>query len=274
MFVHLGAVPVGPPVFEALYKLRGAHIIFDLDDALFMGVSSSANPLAKLFRSGKFIERTVRLADKVVVTNPYLERWARRFNDDVRQIPTTIDPEVHHPPPQKLPNPRPVLGWTGTFTTAAYLEVIRPFLRELQNTHDFTLRVICNTDPGFPELKHYEFVPWRKETEIEDLWPIDIGLMPLDASTFVKGKLGFKAIQYSALEIPSVVSDEGSGREVVEDGVTGFTVANTCEAWCTALRTLLDDPGLRAKMGEAARAKVLARYAVPAQAHAYRALFV
>jgi glycosyltransferase involved in cell wall biosynthesis len=271
-FVHLAAVPAGPPLIEAVCLLRGWRVIFDIDDAIFLGVASHANPLARVFRSGAYVEYITKRAEKVVVVNPFLEAWARRLNDDVRLIPTTIDPEYHRPRPDRRSGERVVLGWTGTFTTNAYLDILRPALVLLQEERDFTLRVISNVDPEFPELRRYEFVKWRKETEIEDLWPIDVGLMPLDRSTVSMGKVGFKAIQFAALEVPSVVSDEGSGRQVVEDGVTGFVLSNDTASWVAALRRLIDDPALRARLGAAARARILARYSIPAQLRAYCAL--
>jgi len=269
VFVHLGAMAAGPPIIEALCLRRGWPMVFDIDDAIFLGTASKANPVARFLRSGKYIEYVTRRADKVVVVNSFLQDWASRFNDDVRLIPTTIDPRYHRPPPQPRSGERVVIGWTGTFTTTVYLDVVREALVELQKERDFTLRVICNVDPKFPELRHYEFVQWQEKTEIEDLWPIDIGLMPLTGSTISKGKVGFKAIQYSALEIPSVVSDHGSGRDVVEDGVTGVVVPNDTASWVAALRTLIDDAPLRKRLGEAARTKILGRYSVPAQERAY-----
>ncbi|HVJ91308.1 MAG TPA: glycosyltransferase [Labilithrix sp.] len=272
VFVHLGAFAAGPPLVEAICMLRGWRVIFDIDDAIFLGRASGANPLARLLRSGAYIEYVTKRADKVVVVNPYLEAWARRLNSDVRLIPTTIDPRYHRPPPQRSKNERVVLGWTGTFTTTVYLDVIRSALVELQKERDFTLRVICDVDPKFPELRHYEFEKWKKETEIEDLWPIDVGLMPLADWSVAKGKVGFKAIQYSALEIPSIVSDVGSGREVVDDEVTGLVVQNDTESWVRALKRLIDDESLRRRLGNAAREKILSRYSVPAQEPAYCAL--
>lgn len=272
VFVHLGAVPAGPPIVEALCLLRGWRVIYDIDDAIFLSITSAANPAARLLRSGKFIEYVTRRAETVVVVNPFLERWAKERNPRVRLIPTTIDPAYHRPRPPSAEGEVPVLGWTGTFSTSAFLDLIRPALVELQKTHDFELRVVCDVDPKFPELRRYTYLPWRLETEIEDLWPIDVGLMPVNDSEMAKAKVGFKAIQYSALEIPSVVSDEGSGREVVEDGVTGLVVRNDVAAWVSALKTLLDDPSRRKRMGVAAREKIMGRYSVPAQAPAYLSL--
>src|SRR5205807_3895857 len=125
-------------------------------------------------------------------------------------------------PERRDPTRRPVIGWTGTKSTTYYLDLVRPALRRLAAMREFDLLVIADVDPGFPEIANYRFVPWRKETEIEDLMRIDIGVMPVPDDLWVRGKVGFKAIQYAALEIPAVVSDVGSGREVVDDGVTGL----------------------------------------------------
>jgi glycosyltransferase involved in cell wall biosynthesis len=252
--------------------LRDWRVIYDIDDAIFLGVGSTSNPIVGLLRSGEYVKYVTKRAHKVVVVNPFLENWARELNDEVHLIPTTIDPRYHRPRPPGPPPGRIVLGWTGTFTTNLYLDLVREALALLQKEREFTLRVISDVDPGFPDLDHYEFLKWRRETEIEDLWPIDVGLMPLTNVLIAKGKVGFKAIQYAALEIPSVVSDEGSGREVVEDGVTGLVVQNDTESWLKALRMLIDDPAMRKRMGAAGRDRIMARYSVPAQERAYQSL--
>jgi glycosyltransferase involved in cell wall biosynthesis len=62
--------------------------------------------------------------------------------------------------------------------------------------------------------------------------------------------------------------------EVVEDGVTGLLVApGDRDGLRTAVGRLLDDPWLRASMGEAARVRCRDRYAIAAVAAAYRAVY-
>ncbi len=272
VFIHLEAAPIGPPIIEAALFALGKKVIYDIDDFIMVPRTQRVNRLAASLRWRSKVAWIAKRARKVVGVNPFLVDWARQHNPDVRLIPTTIDPSRHRPPPERTARARTTLGWTGTRTTARYLEVVREALAELDRTHDFTLRVICDTDPGFA-LKHYEFVPWREKTEIEDLWPIDIGIMPVHDDGFSKGKVGFKAIQFSALEIPSVVSDIGSGREVVEDGVTGLVVENTTEAWVTALRRLIERPEERRRLGAAARDRILRTYSIPAQTESYLSLF-
>ncbi len=90
--------------------------------------------------------------------------------------------------------------------------------------------------------------PWRAETEVEDLWPLDVGIMPLTDDPWAAGKCAMKAIQYLGVGVPAVVSPVGANREVVEDGVTGFH-ARTEDEWVQALERCLDDEELRRSHG-------------------------
>ena len=273
VFIHLEAAPLGPPVIEAALLALGCKIVFDIDDAIFISVTQAENRLAARLRWRSKVAWITRHSYKVIGVNPYLVEWAREFNESVLLVPTTIDPNVHRPAPPDFPRgPLPVLGWTGTRTTITHLHSIQEALEELDTKYDFVFRAICDRDPAL-KLRRYEFVPWKASTEIEDLWPIQIGLMPVRDIPVAKGKVGFKAIQYSALEIVPVVSDVGSGPEVVEHGVTGLVVENTSKAWVDAIGSLLRDPCARERMGRAARTKILATYSTTAQAPNYLGLF-
>ena len=52
--------------------------------------------------------------------------------------------------------------------------------------------------------------------------------------------------------------------DLVEDGVTGLVVPDRDEGAIAALRRLAEDPSLRGRLGEAARARVVERYSVNA----------
>lgn len=266
-FVHLQASPIGPAFLEKALQRKGIPFVYDIDDAIFLAKTSDFNKVASIGRKGAKVANITKMASAVTVVNSFVETWARQHNSAVTRIPTTIDPNYHKPLPNQksaLPAQPVVIGWTGTFSTLRYLDVVHEALMALSKERDFTLRIICNAEPALKGLHNVEFVPWRKETEIADLMPFDIGIMPVADELWARGKVGFKAIQYGALEIPSVVSDVGCGRDVVEDGKTGFVVDNTQEAWVNALRTLIDDPNLRHQMGVEARRKILREYSVPA----------
>jgi glycosyltransferase involved in cell wall biosynthesis len=64
------------------------------------------------------------------------------------------------------------------------------------------------------------------------------------------------AMEAAAMGLPVVVTDIRGCRQVVEHGTTGFLVpVRDADAMARAVSTLATDPGLRARMGAAARAK-------------------
>jgi glycosyltransferase involved in cell wall biosynthesis len=80
----------------------------------------------------------------------------------------------------------------------------------------------------------------------------DIGLAPLIPSMFNRSKSHIKALEYAALGIPVIASDEPPYRDFVIDGVTGFLVRREHE-WGQRLRDLVNDDAMRESMGVKAR---------------------
>jgi glycosyltransferase involved in cell wall biosynthesis len=94
---------------------------------------------------------------------------------------------------------------------------------------------------------------------VEDLRPLDVGVMPLPEDRWSKGKCGMKALQYMGLAIPAVCSPVGVNSEIVRDGENGMLAATEGE-WVEKLSLLLKDAALRERLGRAGRATVEARY--------------
>ena len=163
------------------------------------------------------------------------------------------------------------LGWTGTHSTLKQLEPLFPLLEKVHSQHPFRFLLIADIPPDvMPDF--VEFRKWNKETEIADLLEMDIGIMPLYDTDWERGKCGFKALQYMALEIPAVVSAVGVNTEIVEDGLNGFI----CEViqdndkgkkylkWESDLLKLLANPELRMELGKAGRKRIVNNYSVEA----------
>jgi glycosyltransferase involved in cell wall biosynthesis len=110
-------------------------------------------------------------------------------------------------------------------------------------------------------------LPWRAETEPDDLRALDVGVMPLSGDEWSRGKCGMKALQYMALGIPPVVSPVGVNTTIVRDGVNGF-YARTEEEWIDRMALLLEDELLRRSLGQEARRTVEESYS--ARTHAPR----
>lgn len=74
---------------------------------------------------------------------------------------------------------------------------------------------------------------------------------------------GLAPLEAAAAGVPSVVVPEAGVRETVKDGVTGI-YASTPAEMAAALDRVIDDPGLRCRLGRAARVEVLACWDLPA----------
>jgi glycosyltransferase involved in cell wall biosynthesis len=72
----------------------------------------------------------------------------------------------------------------------------------------------------------------------------------------VREPFGLVALEGMAAGVPVVAVDEGGFRETIRDGLTGLRVARDPAAFGEALRTVLDDPALAARLRGAALAEV------------------
>jgi glycosyltransferase involved in cell wall biosynthesis len=275
VFLYRAASPLGPPIFEYILFKVGIRTIYDFDDAIYLDYSSPANKIVSFAKCPWKVSYICRNVNCISVSVPYLATWARSLNRNVRLVPTSIDLQYHHPllRRNKTPSGRLCIGWTGSHSTAKYLEIVRPALAILSCKFDFDFVVICDVDPDFSALPNYRFIKWQLETEIADLSQIDIGIMPSPNGEWEMGKAGFKAIQYSGIEAVSVVSATGSGHDVVIHGKTGYVVENTTTAWVEALSILLTQSEKREKMGTEARNYIDLHYSVRANTERFLSLF-
>jgi glycosyltransferase involved in cell wall biosynthesis len=86
--------------------------------------------------------------------------------------------------------------------------------------------------------------------------------------------LGTAYIEAMAAGLPVIGTAVGGVPEVVEDGVNGLLVpAQDHGALTAALFTMVDDPALRARMGEAGRALTLTRFSVETMATEMETLY-
>ncbi len=275
IFIHREAMPVGPPVFEWICaKPMRKRIIYDFDDAIWL-TDREESKTTKLLRWRGKVRPICRWSYRISCGNNYLAAFARSFNANVVVNPTTIDTENLHNPEiikvSKDPS-RVIIGWTGSYSTLKYLQQLVPVLQHLeQEFPQVAFRVIADRNPELP-LQRYAFVPWNKTTEAKDLAILDIGVMPLPDDAWTRGKCGFKALQYMAMEIPCVVSPVGVNIEIVQHGVNGFWAA-TAHEWQLYLSQLIQDENLRLQMGKSGRQTVLQRYSVRSNAPLFLSLF-
>jgi hypothetical protein len=205
----------------------------------------------------------MRGAALVVAGNAYLAEFARQAGAKrVEIVPTVIDLErypVEGCALRGLASAAPLVGWIGQRATASFLLPYKQIFERLTASGQarFGAIGIDAQSLGLP----MESIAWSEQTEAASIASFDIGIMPLVDEPFERGKCGYKLIQYMACGLPVVASPVGVNCQIVEHGVNGF-LAETPEQWEQALRTLLADPGLRQRMGQAGRAKVEREYCI------------
>jgi glycosyltransferase involved in cell wall biosynthesis len=245
---------LGPAVAERLIARRGIPFVFDFDDAVWVRYVSPANSYLSYLRCPGKTAYLCRGAREVIAGNKYLAAYATRYSEHVTIVPTTIDTNLYHPD-IRAATETPVIGWTGSYSTAQYLSLVRPVLERLRRRHAFRMLVVGGGEDFRVDGLDVEFQPWRAEREIEEIKRFDIGIMPLPDAEWERGKCGLKALQYMALGIPPVVSPVGINQEIVTHGANGLVAENEAQ-WESSLEELLTSLELRRRLGTAARETV------------------
>jgi len=209
--------------------------------------------------------------------NVYLAEYAKQFNPNVIVNPTTIDTNLRHNLTKDeliatISNSSLVVGWTGSHSTLKYLKTIESTLRSIETRFEqVRFLIIADRQPQL-NIPRLDFIKWNKESEVEDLLKIDIGIMPLPEDDWTKGKCGFKALQYMSLGIPAVASPVGVNTEIIDHGMNGF-LCQTEEDWLQCLEKLITEASLRKKMGIEGRKKIISNYSVLSNSSAFLGLF-
>jgi glycosyltransferase involved in cell wall biosynthesis len=248
-------------------------MIYDFDDAIWLTDKKHESWIERALRWRSKVASICKWSYKVSAGNAYLAEYAKRFNENVVINPTTIDTEnVHKAIEKPRSTDRIVIGWTGSHSTLKYLKGIEDVLATIErNFPSVIFSVIADKTPDL-NLKRLEFKPWSLETEVTDLAQFDIGIMPLPDDEWAKGKCGFKALQYMAVEIPTVASPVGVNTSIIDPGINGFLAANS-EEWEKLLVLLIENESLRKQLGREGRLVVEQRYSVISNKKNFLSLF-
>lgn len=258
--------------FERACKTSGIPMVYDFDDSIWLPNVSEANRRWNWVKDPNKTSRIIALADLVIAGNPYLADYARRFNPRVEIVPTTIDTDEYLPRLWRPDGPV-VIGWSGSLTTIAHFKLAVPALKRLKAKYGerIAFRVVGDGNFRQEELGIHG-LPWSKESELDDLRAMDIGIMPLEDDPWARGKCGLKGLQYMALGIPALMSPVGVNNQIIQPGMNGFLPEDE-DQWVEQLSRLVDDADLRQRIGEAGRETVVQRYSTAAWQHRYLQLF-
>lgn len=157
-----------------------------------------------------------------------------------------------------------VLGWVGNGASQS-LSPLLPALARVCAERDVVLSIVSQERFAPAELgSGVIWQQWRLEREFGLLEDFDVGFMPLDDTRYNRGKEALKNKEYMAAGLPVVCSPVGHNLAIVEAGNTGI-FACTSDEWFEALVRLVDDPLLRARLGQRARAVRTNRWSLSAR---------
>jgi glycosyltransferase involved in cell wall biosynthesis len=257
LFVYRSLYLVGPSLLEGMSALASRPVVFDFDDAIHMLHTSAANQRFGWLKFPGKTAKLCRLSRHVVVGNEYLADYARTLNTRVTVVPSSVDLAAYRPRPRPPSNGAVVIGWMGSATSQAYLEMFAPVLRQLSQP-GLELRVVSDRPPVLPGVT-FTWHRWAAASEAAELAEFDIGIMPMPDDPWSRGKCAMKALQYMGMEVPALCSDVGANRDVIRHGENGM-LALTEEDWIRSVNELVRAPELRRRLGAAGRATVEARY--------------
>lgn len=273
VFIYREAFMLGTVIFEKLYKLTGAKIVFDFDDAIWLNDTSEGNQNLKWLKNANKYKKIIELSDIIFAGNKFLSEYASNFNNNIVILPTVINTSYHKPEKTQKDYNKICIGWTGSSTTLKHFETAIPFLKKIKDKFDNVyFKIIVNTEYYCKELETKSTL-WNVNTEIQDLSEIDIGIMPLPNDDWSKGKCGFKGLQYMSLCIPTIMSPVGVNTEIIEDGINGF-LANTENEWIEKVSQLIYSEQLRKNLGNSGYKTIIEKYSVDSQKHRYLEILI
>jgi glycosyltransferase involved in cell wall biosynthesis len=239
------------PNLIGFLKTLNPRLIFDLDDAIYLGSSRTA------------VAQLASQAAVVVAGNRTLAKGVSEWSDSVKVIPTVVDPSAYRPAPAETNSARLRVGWVGS--DYSIRETLFPHLKTLavlQREIGFEFVIVSGPRPILPARDiQYRFVEWSPVVETEIAQLFDVGIMPLVDSSLQRAKCGAKLLQYMAAGLPVIASPIGVNRCIVTPGLNGFLAVDS-EDWRLALQELAADPALRRRLGAAGRARVESDYSI------------
>lgn len=209
---------IGYPSFERILK---KPFIYDIDDAVF---------LARKSRLG--ILYLMRNASAVVAGNTYLADYCRQFNSRVYVIPTAVDVDKFKPGRQAKKSNDFLIGWSGTSSSYKFFHAIENIIASFcMDKPDVRLKFFSDRYPYELQKLHpyLDFELWKPDREAEQLRTLDIGLMPIDNSEWSRGKCSYKLLLYAATGLPTICSNFGMNRELIENYNIGLAADSPSE---------------------------------------------
>ncbi len=272
VYIHMWVTPYGSQIYERLFLFLSKKVIFDLEDNVLIQKNfndrNNPNKITNFMKNTAKQFLLIKESDYVITSSPELEKICLKLNKNKNACYITSSINVKKFVPKKFSNEKVVIGWTGTFSSKKYLDLIKDVFQELAKECDYELHIIGNFEYDLPNV-NLVVKKWSLEEEVEQMQALDIGIYPLPLEdVWVEGKSGLKAIQYMAFGIPTVATKVGHTPNIIKHREEGILVERKKE-WLFALKELIFNKRLRIEMGNKARKKAVDKYSLQVVSKSY-----
>ena len=292
-------VPALPDVVAAIAKARelGLVTFYEIDDLIFDAAEYPASlasydgqigedEYAGLKLGVPLFEHALSLCDFALASTTALAgQMAKRVATGRAFVHRNAFGSRHEAHAARVPTVRPgkrVTVFYGSGTKAHkedFQDLVEPALVDLVRRHGDRVAIVLMgyvtmTDRLRSIASHLTLVApnWDVDAYWAVLSQVDINIAVLRPSLMADCKSEIKWLEAAMFAVPSVASDTATFREVVEPGVTGLLCATPAD-WTAALGRLVEDDGLRRRMGQQARQRALSAYGMQAMAGNLRRMF-
>lgn len=271
----------------------GMRVVFDVDDLVFEpdlvsfihGVKElSQEQQAEYARGVQMYRRMLLACDMATVTTEPLKLAVEKLGKPVAVIPNCLNAtQVALAESLRAGRKANRVARVGYFPGSRthqrdFAEAEAALLELMRERNDWELLLVGYLDlgpawsPYLGRVKRKGFQPYLDMLRL--LSECDVNIAPLESGDLFSGaKSELKFFEAGLVATPSICSPTEPFAAVIENGVNGY-LAQGRDQWKAALAGLLDSPGLRRRIGEAAMRTSLERFGPKANAAAARAVLL
>ena len=122
------------------------------------------NPFIKIFKGSGKTKFLIETADHVITSSPVLNDHCLAINrkKSCTFVSSSLDTDRFVPLGRYSNKRKVTIGWTGTFSSKVYLDLLRSVFLELRKRCDYRLRVIGNFQYEIAGID-LEVIQWTRE---------------------------------------------------------------------------------------------------------------
>lgn len=220
-------------------------LVYALDD-LITDMDAS-NPFRKNIpaNSRARLKYALHRCDRLVVTTDFLAEAYQHFIPAIRVVPNRLEKATWLPLQTiKRSSAKPRIGWAGGSTHQGDLVLLKEVIEQTRNEADWVFFGMCPEELRPLLAEYHPLISFDEYPASLAALNLDIAVAPLAQTAFNQGKSNLRLLEYGVLGIPVVCTDIDPYQNS-----PACRVANTVNAWTTALRERIYDADAREREG-------------------------